>query len=169
MDEWRPVAGFEGLYEVSRSGQIKRVGKAAKRGNGLGGGAVIGRIMIQRHRSNGYLNVSLSKEGAASNHLVHRIMALAFLPQPDKEQKFINHIDGNKLNNSLSNLEWVTFSENIIHSYRLGRTPHSGKLNKDQVLAIRASPERAKTLAPQYGVTQRSIHAIKAGTVWKYL
>lgn len=117
--EWRPVVGFEGLYEVSRCGRVKRVGKAHRTGKGRGGGARLHReIKPQKHRG-GYLAVQLWREGKMHRPLLHRVVAAAFIgPCPDGME--VNHIDGSKTSNAASNLEYVNRSQNMLHAYRTG-------------------------------------------------
>ena len=75
--------------------------------------------MPQRIDRGGYLTVRLSKKGKDSTIYVHRLLGFAFIPNPDAKP-MINHKDGNKLNNSISNLEWVTHAENMKHAYLIG-------------------------------------------------
>lgn len=120
MEEWRTVGGFEGLYEVSNTGLVRRVGKASRNGNGRGGGARLGRILTaQTSTHNDYLSVQLWSNGKPKIRLVHILVASAFLgPCPDGLE--VNHADGNKLNSAASNLEYMTHSENNKHAYRTG-------------------------------------------------
>lgn len=78
-----------------------------------------GRVIKQRHDGPGYARVELWQNGVGKKYLVHRLLAQAFIPNPDGRPQ-VNHIDGNKANNSLANLEWVTQSENQLHAYRAG-------------------------------------------------
>lgn len=111
---WKPIKGFEGLYEVSNLGRIKSCDKewAIYRG-------VIshrkGQIMKDKEVAGGYMQISLSKNGKQSMHLTHRLVASAFVDNIDNKPH-VNHKDGNKKNNHADNLEWVTPSENQIHS-----------------------------------------------------
>lgn len=103
---WKPVKGFEGLYLVSDIGEVYSL--------------LTNKCLLPAKKRTGYLQVTLSKNTLLSYHLVHRIVAEAFIPNPDGKRQ-VNHIDGNKSNNSVSNLEWCTCRENIIHSiYELG-------------------------------------------------
>jgi hypothetical protein len=73
--------------------------------------------------TNGYLHVDIQENGKATKHALHRLLALQFIPNPENKRT-VNHIDGNKLNNSLSNLEWATASENSQHAYDTGLQPY---------------------------------------------
>lgn len=118
IDEWRPVVGFETTYEVNDIGQVRRSGAAAKNGKGHGGGAKIGRLLTD-HDNGGYRSVQLWKNGKPTMKLVHVMVAEAFLP-PRPLGYEVNHDSGIKDNNLVSNLEWMTRSENMKHAYRTG-------------------------------------------------
>ena len=98
---WRDVKGYEGLYYVSNMGDVKNKN---------------GRAMKQR-KVKGYNMVNLTKNGVAKGETVSRLVAKAFIPNP-YNKKEVNHIDENKLNNHVSNLEWVTPKENSNHGTR---------------------------------------------------
>lgn len=112
-EEWRPVKGYEGLYEVSNMGRVKSLhyGKS--------------RILKQITNTNGYMAVDLHKDGTRSPKRVHRLVATAFIPNPHNKPE-VNHKDGNKKNNTVDNLEWCTSSYNTKHAYR------NGLVNKDE-------------------------------------
>ena len=78
-----------------------------------------GRAVRQQLSSVGYIRVELWADGKGRKYLLHRLLAQAFIPNPENKPQ-VNHIDGDKRNNRLSNLEWVTQSENQIHAYRTG-------------------------------------------------
>mgnify|MGYP000622202944 CR=1 FL=1 len=110
MIEWRAVEGYKGLYEVSNTGQVKslnykRTGQA--------------HILAPKHNPSGYLQVVLYKENIKKYVYIHRIVAAAFIPNPE-EKAYVNHIDGDKTNNNINNLEWVTPRENNLHAYKTG-------------------------------------------------
>lgn len=117
-EEWRPVTGYEGLYSVSNFGRVKsesivvtdRLGRSHR---------IIGQIKIPAENEWGYLWVTLTKDGMRKHHKVHRLVAQAFL-QKDDGKEFVNHKDGNKTNNNVENLEWVTSKENQQHAFRTG-------------------------------------------------
>ena len=115
---WLPIKGYEGLYEISNLGRVKSLPKVRGR-------AVTGEKILKSHVVNGYEMVMLCRNYKTFNASVHRLVARAFIPNP-KNKPHINHIDGNKANNSIENLEWCTPSENMIHAYRTGlKTPES--------------------------------------------
>lgn len=102
-EQWRPIAGYEGIYSVSDLGRVRRDAGSA--------GARAGRILRNRDQSDGYLDVNLSRDGHHRAFLVHVLVANAFLPL-DPERIQVDHIDGNRKNPALSNLERVTPAEN---------------------------------------------------------
>jgi hypothetical protein len=111
MEVWKDIPGYEGKYQISNKGRVKslpRNDKFCKRPT-----EIIMKVFIC---GSGYEEVILSIKRKRKPKLIHRMVAEAFVPkQPGKEE--VNHKDGNKLNNDYTNLEWVTPSENIKHSY----------------------------------------------------
>lgn len=133
MTEYRPIPGYEGIYEASSKGTIWACdGKITYRKlkNGKRQKRTWERRQLipkreKRKRSKHYdLRVDLWKNGDHKTKLVSRLIAAAFIPNPD-EKPAINHIDGNPLNNRPSNLEWVTFKENNRHAFATGLNKHS--------------------------------------------
>ena len=118
---WKPVVGYEGLYEVSQNGDIRnsRTNK-----------------MIKTWDSMGYNSIALSKNGIVSKFKIHRLVALTFLPN-NENKPCVNHIDGNKLNNNFLNLEWCTYTENAKHAYnnllRLPSKKNIDNLSKETI------------------------------------
>lgn len=114
-EEWKPIIGFEGLYEVSSLGRIKSLPRNTTHG---------GIMKPHINGRNGYAYVHLSKDGKSAPKRVHKLVMMAFDPRPTGpyyDKNFtINHIDGNKTNNKLSNLEWCTQSENQKKAYEIG-------------------------------------------------
>ncbi|WP_214796526.1 MULTISPECIES: NUMOD4 motif-containing HNH endonuclease [unclassified Exiguobacterium] len=119
MIVWKDIAGYEGLYQVSNSGEIRsydrvvlaRSGKPTHRK---------GRVLKQIVKKNGYCVVTLTRNKHDRKQMtVHRLVAKTFLGEP-VEGLQVNHIDGDKTNNDVSNLEWTTPKENTRHSIRNG-------------------------------------------------
>lgn len=106
MEEWRKIKGYD-RYEVSNYGRVRNKEKL---------------IMKQHYKKRGDAVITLSKNGKKKTFRVARLVAKAFLEE-DKTRNEVNHIDGNPRNNHVSNLEWVTSSENTIHAYKLGLMP----------------------------------------------
>lgn len=127
MENWKDVVGFEGLYQVSDSGLVKSL--ARFRNDPIRGNKFYKETILKPGKSNyGYLGVSMSpKNKKCIQILVHRIVAMAFIPNPE-DKKQVNHINGIKTDNRVSNLEWTTPKENIIHSFNhLGRKAAPGR------------------------------------------
>ena len=123
-EEWRDVRGWEGLYQVSNFGRVKSIARTAFSipfGKGSGSRPVPEKILSTQDWS-GYMSVSFSRSVRRSgvsvkeqkHVLVHRLVAEAFIPNPERKPQ-VNHIDRNKKNNDVSNLEWATGSENQRH------------------------------------------------------
>lgn len=114
--EWRSVIGYEGIYEVSRCGEVRtKEGKTTF--SKLHGKRVWKqRVLKQKTSKDNTRRVSLWKNGKERTWLVHRIVAKAFIPRV-KGKDFINHIDGNRLNNHVDNLEWCDHTENNNHGF----------------------------------------------------
>jgi hypothetical protein len=129
-EEWRDIDGFDGFYQCSNLGRIKR----CKRRRSIHGIVQIIEkpyIMRQTIRDDGYLAITIQYFGKRELFLVHRVICSTFIDNK-VNHKEVNHKDGNKANNHIHNLEWVTHSENIKHSYsKLGRiSSFSGKIGK---------------------------------------
>ena len=128
---WRPISGYEGLYEVSNLGRVRSLPRMRK-GRGVGlhraGGGIIIPIVVGK-----YLGVQLCNVEQQKKKYIHRLVAEQFLPLVDGKND-INHIDGDKYNNRISNLEWCTPSENGIHAWRMGLHKRGRIPNKKKVL-----------------------------------
>lgn len=110
MEIWKPIEGTNGTYEVSNTGKVRS-------NNYLGHGKQQELSLTKDHK--GYFRVRIYKEGSRKTLKVHREVALAFIPNPERKPE-VNHKDGNKENNHVGNLEWSTPSENTTHAYDSG-------------------------------------------------
>lgn len=129
-ENWKQVKGYENYYEVSDLGRVRSI-HARKINDDLTDKT---KIMKQRVLSSrGYYIVNLSRLGKVKTHYVHRLVAEAFIKNDDDEKKYINHIDGNGLNNNVNNLEWVTASENVYHSVEIGLKHSHRVILEDEV------------------------------------
>lgn len=126
---WKDIEGYEGLYQISNTGKVKSLGRK--------GVDRIGRkysfpekVIKFTIGTSGYPTTHLvSEDSIRETIMIHRIVAKTFIPNHENKHD-VNHIDGNKQNNLLSNLEWMTRSENINHSYKIGT--HKKGLNHHQ-------------------------------------
>jgi hypothetical protein len=116
-EEWRPVVGWESLYEVSNMGRIRSFPRRCW--NGRVFWMMPSRIMHDYKAFSGYRCVTLNSGLAPVNILVHRVVASSFIPL-DADRAYVNHINGDKTDNRAANLEWVTGSENICHALNTG-------------------------------------------------
>lgn len=112
---WKPIKNYENLYEISDDGEVRSLEREVKtKIRNVRRRVISGKILKQSMKRNGYKTVDLSKGGKVKTVLVHRLVAEAFLPNNDGKY-FVNHIDSDRTNNSVKNLEWVTSSENRKH------------------------------------------------------
>lgn len=118
-ERWRPIVGFEGYYEVSNFGDIRSVDRIVPRDGIRGDMARKGQVRKPHVTPKGYLRVQLTQGGESRNFQVHRLVAEAFIPNPENKPE-VNHRNGNKRDNYIGNLEWATPSENQTHAYALG-------------------------------------------------
>lgn len=121
-EEWRDVVGYEGLYQVSNLGHVKGVARTIRRGNHTV--TVPERVLNQNDNTNGYLRVNLSKDNRVKQSFVHRLVAEAFVDNPN-EFRYIDHLDSDRHNNNAENLAWCTQSENIAAAYARGRRKYT--------------------------------------------
>lgn len=165
-ERWKAIPGFEGLYEVSTAGRLRVLFVRTKSRRKM---RSVPRVLgghVDRH---GYVTVSLSKIGQPLAARLHRLILLAFVGAcPHGKQAA--HLDGNKLNNRLSNLRWVTPKENMFHQVQHGTANRNGgnRLERFQARQIRQALQESQkptnlvpVLAGQYGVSERTIWRIK--------
>ena len=121
MENLKDIIGFEGLYKISQDGIVYNKNMHALKQFKCSSGKT-------------YFQVCLCKNGFVKQFLVHRLVAIHFIPNP-KNKKVVNHINGIKIDNRIENLEWCTFAENQIHSIRVLGNPKppswEGKFGKD--------------------------------------
>jgi len=176
QEVWRSIAGFDGIYEVSNHGNVRSL--ARTRRHWVGGMATMPpRMMVPELTNRGYTRACLTRNNARVRELVHRLVAQAFLP-PSASQ-FINHKDGDKTNNCVSNLEWVTAGENTRHAWKTGLCSalrgqrHGGAvLTEGDIVEIRHEREQGAgldALAKRFGVTESNICMITKWRTWRHL
>jgi len=168
MEEvWKDVKGFEGLYQVSNIGNVKRL----KNENALLE-KLVGRS-IDRY---GYVKRVLCKQGKMYDFTEHRLVAIAFIDNPE-DKLTINHINGIKTDNRVENLEWNTNLENKQHAVNSGLTNLKGinhprcKLSEKDVLEIReiGFTQTRTALSKKYGVSRNSILGIINRKNWNHI
>ena len=115
---WRPCPGYETSYEVSSLGSVRSIDRIAGKRRGV----VKSKILKPYINRRGYLEVRLFAQSSSLPRVVHRLVAKAFIDNPNSLPQ-VNHIDGNKFNNVSDNLEWMNNSENQKHAYKLGLQP----------------------------------------------
>lgn len=118
---WSPIDGYEFSYEISNMGRVKSLGKYVQHGKNK---LTFHPSFIRKIQkcSNGYLFIILCKESKTKMKLVHRLVAKAFIPNPENKPQ-VNHKEGNKKDNRATELEWATKSEDNIHRYRYLKIP----------------------------------------------
>lgn len=163
---WKDVPAYEGIYQVSNLGNIRSL----KYNN-----TQEVKLLKLKLRYPGYLYVNLSKNNKQKKYNVHRLVASAFIPNPN-DKKEVNHINGKKTDNALINLEWATKKENeyhaMINNLKASHERHGGaKLTKIQVADIReinrAGLFTRKEIAEEYSVTPEMIGNIVNYKNWK--
>lgn len=182
QEEWKPVVGYEGLYEVSRSGEVRGVIRRVMTKGGVTKpwkGRPIRPFVVAK---DGHLRIRLSNAGTHKKHMVHRLVLEAFVgPCPTGMQ--CCHNDGNPRNNAVDNLRWDTPKSNWADSVRHGTSVRgekqgSAKLTEEIVREIRAKcrpvrgyrgPTSAKNLALKYGVTVMAILRVVHNKSWRHI
>lgn len=173
IEQWREIKDFEKLYKISSFGNV---------------------FSIKKHKNikpetsnNGYLRIGLHKAGKVYMKSIHRLVAETFIPNPENKPQ-INHKNGNKIDNCIENLEWVTPSENVSHRFsvlghksvnyrKFGSKNHSSKkvaqIEKDNIIAEYGSVREASRLT---GILPSTIHRCIIGKYthagnyqWKYI
>ena len=176
---WRSVVGFEGLYDVSSHGKIKSLDRLVEQVGNNGELRKIpykGQILKQKISSRGYLTQALYVNGGPTYCLVHRLIARAFIPNPENKPQ-VNHINGIKTDNRVENLEWCTHSENQKEAFRLGLRNQNGeksptsKLTEAQVLEIRAKAgtKSHKKIGMEYGICRATVSFIITRKSWAHI
>lgn len=155
---WKDVVGYEGLYLVSNTGRVISCSKKW-------------RELFASPSKTGYLTCGLGKLGKTTLISVHRIVAKAFIPNV-RDCREVNHKDGNKSNNDISNLEWVTRQENMTHAKNMGLLKGGrSKITKNQAVNIRQKLNNGHcphVLAKKYRLTYNSIVNIRSFVTWRH-
>lgn len=136
---WKDIEGYEGLYQVSNMGRVKSLSRMKWSGRGYF--KTPEKILKARPFKNGYLYVNLWKDGKMKHYTIHRLVSQAFIPNPNNLPQ-VNHIDENKENNCVDNLEWVTCKENLNHGTHNKRMAEKKKGRKQSEESIKKRVEK---------------------------
>ena len=161
-EQFLDVVGYEDIFQISNTGRV-----FSKRTN---------KILKHHVAKSGYCTLATrigGRNGTAHTFKIHRLVAIAFIPNPDNKPE-VNHLDGNKSNNNVTNLKWSTGSENVQHSFDTGlHIPHMGtnmynsKLSEEDVRAIRLSTKSTIELGIEYGVHHTQISRVKRRVAYR--
>lgn len=134
---WKDIEDYEGLYQVSNLGRVKSLARKYKVKNRWGSYSIRTHAekIIKNHldSKDKYVNVCLCKNGHGKFLLLHRLVAVAFIPNPENKED-VNRIDGNKRNNIIYNLEWNTRSENLKHALSVGLIESQCKIRRKVIV-----------------------------------
>lgn len=171
IEYWKPIPDFEEIYEISNLGRVRtRISRK---------GTVKGAILNPEITEFGYKRITLTKDKVRKRIMVHRLVLLTFVGDPPEDKTDTNHKNKDRSDNRLCNLEWVTPSENMYHSYSYGnrgtaRGSGNGnaKLSEEDILQIRklyAEGQTQSGLARIFDVTQVTIWRVVHGNSWKHV
>lgn len=130
-ERWKDIPGYEGLYQASNLGRIRSLPNSSR--NSV-------RVLVSYKKKSGYHNVTLCKNKKVKYYRTHRLVALTFLPNPENKE-YVNHINGDKSDNRLENLEWVTASENALHAHRVLGIKSNGGCPRKKLRCIETGVE----------------------------
>lgn len=178
MERWKSVKGFEGAYEVSDRGHVRSLARITA--NSSGGTRLWPARMLSPTpaKKTGYCNLRLHANGESRSTSVHRLVAEAFVPNPQNKPE-VNHKDSNRANNHAGNLDWMDESEQQHHAFKYGfkvgargTKQWMSRLTVAKVRAIRkrfSTGESQSKLAAEYGVCQTHVSDIVTFKKWAWL
>lgn len=147
IEIYKPIVGYEGLYEVSNLGNVRSLDRYAPHNHGYKQ-KIKGKVLKQHDNTRGYMYVGLWKNGKQKKFYVHRLVAQAFIPNTDNLPE-VNHKDEIKSNNCVYNLEWVTSKENANYGSRIERFSNKlkgRKLSEETKQKMRQSQPKKKVV-----------------------
>ncbi len=169
---WRDVINYEGLYQVSNRGRVKSLERIVHRSSKKRGEkqSVGVKILKQNHVGRDNLMVRLCKNATELDFLVHRLVATAFIPNPNNLPE-VNHKDGYRRNNHLKNLEWMTHLDNIRHARKNCLYPTRLKETSVRIIKrlLEIGEQSQREIAEEFGVAQQAISNINCGATWSWL
>jgi hypothetical protein len=175
-EQWVEIPGYEGLYYISTKGQVFRGARSFSHGKGHSATTVKpSKILSTCFKSHRYNSVGLTIHGNTTRYYVHRLVATAFLPNPESKE-CVGHKDDNPRNNEVTNLFWCSQEENLKDMVAKGRSRkgedvHNSRLTVETVKQIKkllSEPgAHIPTIARAYGVTRATIHRVKNEVCWK--
>lgn len=142
MEIWKPIVGYEALYEISSAGRVRRTD---------------GRILKPWRTRNGYIHATLCRDKAKKHVLIHRLVATAFIEKPQGKD-VVNHKNCNPSDNRVENLEWVTQSENVKYAYDLGRADNAAR---KKIQCVETGVEYYSSMAAATWVNLEKFHDSK--------
>ena len=166
---WKDIRGYEGLYQVSNLGRVRSLDRIKR------GAHYKGKILVLSKDKDGYLIVGLHDSKRSNTYRVHRLVAISFIPNPNDLPE-VNHIDENKENNNVNNLEWCSTKYNLTYGSRkgamVGTKNNHAKLTEDQIKEIRRIYKKGdlqfgqSALGKKYGVSHCQIGNIVKRKSW---
>lgn len=179
IEIWMPCPEYENVYEISNLGRLKsKAVYIQNEGNFDGGYIKHIKVKNQTINRDGYMTSKLCYLGKCRRLTIHRLVAKAFIPNPDNCTQ-VNHIDGNKMNNNIKNLEWVTAARNVQHAWEtglmtnehmLGSKHHNAKVTEKDVKDIRANKALTrKELCLKYNLSASTLADILNKKTWKHV
>ncbi len=170
------VYDYTGIYQVSNLGRIRSLDRTTPDGR-----YIKGKVKSVKINEQGYVRVTLHKNGKEARHMVHRIVATAFIKNDDPVNKTeVNHIDLNRKNNVVTNLEWISHTDNVKYSYKQGSHDNkrkgsmngNSKLTEEQIIEIREKFNNGITrsqIAKEYNIGWTTVNGIVKRTYWKHI
>lgn len=179
IEKWKDILGYENMYQVSNFGRVRSLDRVLIRNDGRKYKYVGKLLKVNICKTNGSYLVHLynNTEGRIAFY-VHRLVALSFIPNTENKPE-VNHIDGNRNNNHVSNLEWTTRQENMDHGFRTGLINNTGINHgnniytdnqiKDVKLLLKNTEMTQKEIAEVTGVKKGTVEAIAQGKQWRHI
>lgn len=172
-EQWKTIKGYKSFYDVSNFGRVRGWR------NGRYGRRIKPRIKKLTLNPYGYYQTGIRINGKSTNFYVHRLVAEAFIPNPENKPE-VNHIDCDKINNRADNLEWCTHEENLIHASKMGvlkgrmigEDVPASKLKEKDVISIRDLYHKGflqKDIAKKFNVSKSLISKVVRKDIWKHI